>query len=66
MKDNLAARSQWREFAFAFHQAQQAIMPKVSLIDIIGNWQEVALDLAEDDQRDRRHLRRTAAIAIGA
>jgi hypothetical protein len=39
--------SRWREFNLAFYQVLQAIAPKLSLSDLMANWQEIAERLAE-------------------
>jgi hypothetical protein len=46
-----APASRWREFAFAFHQVLQAIMPELSLKEMLANWQEISNDLAESPRK---------------
>ncbi len=40
-------RSIWREYAFMLHQVQRAIKPKLTLINTIDNWHQIANWLAE-------------------
>lgn len=44
-------RSEWREFAFALHQIQQAIEPDIPLRRIIEHWDEIATALAEPSRK---------------
>jgi hypothetical protein len=47
-------RSEWREFAFALHQMQNAIEPSMKLIQVLNGWNRLAAALAE------KHRNRTA------
>jgi hypothetical protein len=41
------ARSSWREFCLAFHQAGRAIEPQLSLHELVTNWNQLAAALRE-------------------
>ena len=45
------AKSEWREFAFAFHQIQQAIDPVISLKKVLAGWAEITGALAENPRK---------------
>ena len=47
-------RSEWREFAFALHQIQNAIEPSLPLNQVLNGWNRLATGLAEN------HRNRTA------
>ena len=49
--------SQWREFQFALHQLQQAIVPELELGFVMHHWNEIAAALAE------RHRQRVPQLA---
>ena len=49
--------SQWREFAFAIHQIQTAIEPKISLIKVLSGWNQIAADLAENHRERELQVR---------
>jgi hypothetical protein len=40
-------RSEWREFAFALHQVQNAIEPSLPLTQVLNGWNRLATSLAE-------------------
>jgi len=40
----------WREFAFAFHQIQQAINPTISLAEVLRKWHEISSALGENSR----------------
>jgi hypothetical protein len=44
-------RSEWREFGFCLHQIQNAIEPRLSLNDVLHEWNRLALALAECHRR---------------
>jgi hypothetical protein len=44
---NHRQRSDWREFAFALHQVQDAIEPDIPLTHVLTQWNRLAVDLAE-------------------
>jgi len=43
--------SRWREFQFALHQLQQAIVPELQLGFVMHHWNEIAAALAERDRQ---------------
>jgi hypothetical protein len=47
----LRARSRWREFAFVFHELQQAIEPHCGLSQTLAGWQEIQCGLAESPRK---------------
>lgn len=47
---NGRVKSEWREFAFAFHQAQHAINPLISLMKVIAGWKEISKALGESSR----------------
>jgi hypothetical protein len=47
-------RSEWREFAFALHQIQDAVEPDIRLAQVLSQWNRVAAALSE------RHRNRAA------
>jgi hypothetical protein len=53
-------RSEWREFAFALHQIQNAIEPHVPLHAILSDWNRLAAALAEN-HRNRAAQNRNLA-----
>ena len=44
-------KSEWREFAFAFHQIQQAIDPVISLKKVLNDWAKIGLALGEHSRQ---------------
>ena len=44
-------RSEWREFAFALHQIQDAIEPDLPLIQVLTEWNRLAAALAESHRK---------------
>ena len=40
-------RSEWREFAFALHQIQDAIEPHLPLPQVLSQWNRLAAGLTE-------------------
>jgi len=58
-------RSEWREFAFALHQIQDAIEPELPLEKVLAQWNRLAAALAES-HRERlaqsRNLKETAKV----
>lgn len=55
---NHRQRSEWREFAFALHQIQDAIEPDISLTHVLTQWNRLAVALAESP-RNREAQNRT-------
>ncbi len=49
-------KSDWREFAFALHQIQQAINPVISLRKVIQQWGEISTALAESSRKRKPQL----------
>jgi hypothetical protein len=43
-------KSEWREFAFALHQIQQAIDPMISLRKVLSRWTEISMALGESSR----------------
>jgi hypothetical protein len=59
-------RSEWREFAFALHQIQNAIEPELPLEKVLTQWNRLATALAENHRErtaQNRNLNRTEARA---
>jgi hypothetical protein len=44
-------RSEWREFAFALHQIQDAIEPAIPLKRVLAHWNWLAATLAENHRQ---------------
>lgn len=44
-------RSEWREYAFALHQIQDAIEPDLSLTNVLTQWNRLAAALAESPRK---------------
>jgi hypothetical protein len=46
----------WRESSFALHLLKQAVNPRLTLVQCIRHWQDIALQLAEPHRHRRRQL----------
>jgi hypothetical protein len=53
-------RSEWREFAFALHQIQNAIEPHVPLHAVLSDWNRLAAALAENHRNRATQSRNLA------
>jgi hypothetical protein len=53
---SLKTKSQWREFAFTFHQVKRAIEPELSLQEVINDWNYIACSLAENPRTRRNQV----------
>ena len=49
--------SEWREFAFAVHQIQDAIEPKLALATVLNGWNHIAAELAENHRKREPQIR---------
>ena len=54
-------RSNWREFALALHQIEDAIQPHIPLAEVIANWHQISMDLRE---RARRRVQQIENIFL--
>ena len=52
--------SLWRELSFALHLVRQAVNPPVGITKCIGQWDDIANDLAEPPRRRQTQARRLA------
>lgn len=48
--------SLWRELSFALHLVRQAVNPTLGLSECIGQWREIAKDLAEPPRKRTQQL----------
>jgi hypothetical protein len=53
---NGKVKSLWREFEFMLHQVQQATEPKMSLNNVISQWDEIRKNLAECNRQRKPQI----------
>ena len=49
-------KSYWREFEFMLHQIQQAVEPKISINNVISQWDSIRKNLAENPRKRKLQI----------
>ncbi len=56
-------RSAWREFAFALHQIEEAIEPRLSMTKVLNHWNEIETCLAASARKRQLQLEKLIGLS---